>query len=434
MKPITQKDADFKQIQQILKYVWENKYSSFYRDKYTKAGINPIKDIKTLDDFQKIPFLTKEELVNSDPLDRLFLPTKRLINISISSGTTGSSAPAIVFKSRSSKIHSNNNREQLKILKQRNTLFLFPPIRASQYSVYQPTKKTPNSGVLGIKVAGDITNLPLTAKITAKLHINVLHTSPTALYLFTPHLQKEYLLENIKFIKLSGEFCSYQKAVFIKKHFKNAIISYQYGMSENEGSIGINCKHLNSILTNCFHPNPEIYFETIPSSENKELVITNLIKNMFPLIRYRTGDAVEIEDFACKCGEVRQLKLLGRINNDVIRIHGAFIFTHLVEKAILPFNSYLKESGWQLHVFENMIGDKIMPLLKLQLVLRDKYKPEQKDIKAFLEKNISQKLFLTSQKTLTNLVSEKIFLPLEIEWVASFSYTPKHKYIVSHLT
>ncbi len=46
-------------LQAQIKYAYEN--SSFYKKKWGKAGVRP-EDIRSLDDFEKIPFVTKEEI------------------------------------------------------------------------------------------------------------------------------------------------------------------------------------------------------------------------------------------------------------------------------------------------------------------------------------------------------------------------------------
>lgn len=429
MKKNKIKDSnDFDSLKEVLRFVWKNKFSSFYRDKYKTAGIN-LKDIKTISDLQKLPYLTKEEIVKSDPLRRLFLPASEIFNVGISSGTASNDVPSIVFKSRLSQVIRKRVIKEFKELKQRNILYLFPPLRAAQYATSKPLGE---SKIQGIKLAGDITNLPITARITAKLNINMISTSPTTLYYFTPHLKREYALDNIRYIMLSGELCSNQKALFFKKNFKNAKIIYQYGMSENDGTIGIHCDFLNSLTSHYFHPSPENYYEII-EGEEKELAITNLFSSMFPLIRYRTGDGIETEDFECKCGAKRRFKLLGRINHDIVKVHGVIIYAHLVDKALQPFLKYLSSPNWQLHIFENLEKEKIFPRFKIQFILKKNYQSHAEKIKDTIIKGLSENWYLSAKKTLADLVEEEIFKPLELEFIKKFPDVTKHEKIISHL-
>ncbi len=53
-------------LQTLVKHAYEN--VSFYHEKYKAAGIHP-KDIKSLEDFQALPFLTRQDV--NDNLEAL---------------------------------------------------------------------------------------------------------------------------------------------------------------------------------------------------------------------------------------------------------------------------------------------------------------------------------------------------------------------------
>jgi len=421
--------ATFRKIKKVLDFVWDNPHSSFYRDKYKKVGINISKDIKTIEDFKKLPYLTKEEIIKSDPFSRAFLTLSKISTIGISSGTTrGLDALSIVFKSRLSKT-SNKNISKRNKLKNRKMMYLLPPVRA----VMTTFSSFANLKLEGMNIAGDVSNLALSAKIAEKLKINALRTTPTILYFFTPFLKKEYDLSKIKLLSLGMEYCTREKALFLKKNYSRAKIIYRYGASEVDGFIGIDCNFLNPLFSKYFHLNPELHYELIDSNGLEELVITDLINNMFPLIRYKTGDVVKIDAFSCKCGETNRIKVLGRVNFDVFKIQGAFIYKDLVEQALLPFREYILEE-WQLHIYEFAKEGKIIPKLKLQIILKLKFSSKRrKQILDSLEKGISKGLYLSPRKTLEDLVKEKLFMPLEVESVDSFPKTVKFQYLVSHL-
>lgn len=74
-----------------LKYAYER--SSFYRKKWDKAGVNP-EDIRSLHDFEQIPFVTKEEIrqdqIENPPFgSNLCVPREEIGRIHGTSGTTG---------------------------------------------------------------------------------------------------------------------------------------------------------------------------------------------------------------------------------------------------------------------------------------------------------------------------------------------------------
>ncbi|MEO2065413.1 MAG: phenylacetate--CoA ligase, partial [Desulfurobacteriaceae bacterium] len=60
----------------------------FYRKKFDEAGVKP-EDIKTLEDIQKLPFTTKQDLRDNYPFGLFAVPLEQVVRIHSSSGTTG---------------------------------------------------------------------------------------------------------------------------------------------------------------------------------------------------------------------------------------------------------------------------------------------------------------------------------------------------------
>ena len=76
----------------------------FYREGFKKAGIVP-GDIKSLDDLQRIPFTTKQDLRDNYPFGMFAVPMDNVVRIHASSGTTGQ--PTVVgYTARDIKIWS----------------------------------------------------------------------------------------------------------------------------------------------------------------------------------------------------------------------------------------------------------------------------------------------------------------------------------------
>lgn len=81
----------FTECKNILDYVMKG--SKFYQDKFAKAGFDPA-EVKTQEDFTKIPFTTKGELRDAYPLGLQATADENIVRIHSSSGTTGS--PVII--------------------------------------------------------------------------------------------------------------------------------------------------------------------------------------------------------------------------------------------------------------------------------------------------------------------------------------------------
>ena len=75
-----------KKLKWAIGHAYDN--IAMYRDKYNQAGVHP-DDLVHLEDLQKFPFLTKEDLRNHYPFGTFAVPMKDVVRIHASSGTTG---------------------------------------------------------------------------------------------------------------------------------------------------------------------------------------------------------------------------------------------------------------------------------------------------------------------------------------------------------
>ncbi|MFQ5616491.1 MAG: phenylacetate--CoA ligase family protein, partial [Anaerolineales bacterium] len=79
--------------------------------------------------------------------------------------------------------------------------------------------------------------------------------------------------------------------------------------------------------------------EPIPAGQPGELVLTNLGRFCFPVIRYRTGDIVKLDDAVCDCGRtfVRcEGGVIGR-RDDMLIVRGVNIYPSAIENLVLAF-------------------------------------------------------------------------------------------------
>ncbi|MCL5439246.1 MAG: hypothetical protein M1268_04680 [Patescibacteria group bacterium] len=416
--------APFRKIKKVLQFVWDSPYSSFYRLKYQKHGVKSWQEIKTLADFKKLPFLTRKELLNTDPEKRIYFPVKNIKNIAVSSGTTDSKTPLILFSK-----NYTIPKSTLKFfdgLRVKRCLLLFPILQANFRMMWLLAN---TKGVMVIP--GDINNLPLTAKIAKNVKIDSVFTSATTLYYFAPFLKKEYSLSRINHISLRGEYCSEQKFAFLKREFPNAYFDFTYASSE-ASKLGDRCGFLAKEMPRFFHPLSDTFYELLNPEAESELAITRMsTKANFPLIRYKTGDSVSFQQKICLCGEKIIMEVKGKLGLDMIKIAGAFIYTGLIEQVLLPFTDYLADD-WKLHVFEEIHEGKFITRLKLQLIAKNDRKNNQQ-LQVRITEYVSNNLYISSRSRLIDLVQKGAFLPLEIEFVNAFLPEVKRKRIISHL-
>lgn len=415
--------SEFTKIRAILKWVWENPNSSFYRDKYKKAGIKSWKDIKNMEDFKKLPYLTREDIDAVDPFDRVFLPESRINIARVTSGTS-SNKPLVLFNEVYTPefYRLNTGRTEavkyLKSKKIKRMLFLEPisvfSMRLQYYYGYRWL----------CHIFGDVYNLPLSAKVASATRTDSIMTTSTVLAFFTPFLQKEYDLTKIRYISLGGEYCSRQRLTLLKKLYPKAVFYFHYGSTDSPDRAYV-CKNQVSKDPNIFHWDPNSYPETV---EDGELVMTMLLKGIFPVIRYKTGEQIEFKDKPCACGAKDPVfEIIGRIGSDSLKLQGTTLTVNSVTAALKNVPGIINDD-FKLHAYEVIDKDAIVPKLVIELVKKDKNTPHVKEV----EKTISQNLYLSGKMTLSDLVGKGVFKPLEVKFVESLPFETKRKYIVSH--
>ena len=73
-------------LKKSLRRVWSNE---FYRERLFKGGVSSPEDVKTLDDLKNLPFFTKEDFRQAYPLKMNCSARKDLMEMHMSSGSTG---------------------------------------------------------------------------------------------------------------------------------------------------------------------------------------------------------------------------------------------------------------------------------------------------------------------------------------------------------
>ena len=167
------------------------------------------------------------------------------------------------------------------------------------------------------------------------------------------------------------------------------------------GVVGIQCPYLARKSFNIYHTLPGLLYEEITASNQsiKELVLTDLHMAAFPIIRYKTGDAVEFIQchYVCKCGRKGLIiHVLGRASRDSAQLTNQFMIHVLNIKSAL-LNSKIKHKNFHLEIRERLTEAGPKPLLKLIL---------------FLDKMVSS----AHQKRILKKLKNTINLTVRYEW------------------
>jgi phenylacetate-CoA ligase len=414
MKEKEFKEKYLERIRAVLDFSIRNPYSDFYRKLY--GSKSSFLDIKSLEDFERIPLLNKDDILAKPLTKRIFVPKDRVAKYMFTSGTINKLS--VLVTPHLEQTATEERKKQRKDLAERgiiNHLFLVNPL----HGAIHPANHASLEGMVVIN--GDIYNLARTAVIANSIPIDAIQSTPTIIKLFIEELKKtSFNPRQIKYVSLGGEWTSKNTRKFVKDFFTNALVDVRYGASEIAHLRGYQCKYLAGELSDSFHIIDDYLIEIIDG----EIVHTDLNPNKaFPLIRYRTGDMGVVEYEKCKCGKNQILRLVGRSGTDVLHFSGLSFYSNLIDQALLA--SECKIRDFQLRITEKVTNGKILPFLSFTIETDEKNK-EGKILESILEN-----LQISSSGNLRDLIKREIILPIKVKTAPKIgSGTGKQKKII----
>ncbi len=310
----------------------DNYFAKIYRE----LGIE---EIRTVEDFKKLPFIDKAELRGAYPLGIQAVDDSEIVRIHSSSGTTGK--PVIIPYTE-------------KDVDDWATMF------ARCYETAGITRNdriqiTPGYGLwtagigfqAGCEKLGAMA-IPMGPGNTEKqlqmmqdLKSTVICATSSYALLLAEEINKRGLKENIHLKKgvIGSERWSEKKREYISNELGIELYDI-YGLTEIYGpGIGVNC----SLQTGMHYWDDYIYIEIInpetgenvPDGEEGEIVITTLVKEGAPLLRFRTHDLSRIIPGECPCGSsCPRLDIIKGRSDDMFKVHGVNMFPSQVEELL----------------------------------------------------------------------------------------------------
>lgn len=321
----------------LVKHVYHN--VEFYRKKMQELGLEP-GDINGLEDLEKLPFTTKDDLRDNYPFGLLAVPNSEIVRVHASSGTTGK-ATVVAYTRKDIDVWSEcvsrvlamtgiNKDDRIQV--------------AYGYGLF--------TGGLGLHYGAEnlgATVIPMSTGNTKKLttmmkdfSVDAISCTPSYLLHIAETLEESGDIPNIK---LRTAICGAEPWTDNMRHQieeKLHINAYDiYGLSEVMGpGVAADCRFHNGLHVYEDHFLPEIInpetLKRVPDGEVGELVFTTLTKEGLPLLRYRTKDLTSIDYSPCECGRnlARISKFKGR-SDDMLIIRGVNVFPSQVEAALL---------------------------------------------------------------------------------------------------
>lgn len=325
-----------------LKNLVERVYNTvpFYKEKLDKAGIKP-SDIKCLEDISKLPFTTKTDLRDTYPYGLLAVPQSEIVEIHMSSGTTGTP----VVDAYTAKDLDDWAEGMARTLSGAGATHNDTIQNAYGYGLF-----TGGMGVHhGSRKLG-ATVIPISSGNTQK-QLMLMRDFKSNLFTCTPSYAM-YMAEQAKEMGVNVKDFSLRAACLgaepwsegMRNQIEAAwgIKAYDiYGLTEITGpGVAFECEEQYGM-----HVNEDLWFpeiidpeteQPVPDGQKGELVITTITKEGTPLIRYRTRDITFIIKEPCSCGRTTRKihRLFGR-TDDMLIIRGVNVFPSQIENALV---------------------------------------------------------------------------------------------------
>lgn len=328
----------FARLKNLVERVYTN--VPFYRETLDKMGVKP-SDIRSLADIAKLPFTTKDDLRDTYPYGLLAVPQSEIVEIHMSSGTTGTPVVDAYTRRDMDDWSEGMARTLSGAGATRNDTIQ----NAYGYGLF--------TGGLGSHYGSQrigATVIPASSGNTEK-QLMLIRDFKTSIITCTPSYAL-YLAERARELGIdptalgvrSGCFGAEPWSENMRKEIEKAwgLKAYDiYGLTEITGpGVAFECE------AQCgMHVNEDLWYPEIidpatgavlPEGEKGELAITTITKEGTPLLRYRTRDITFIMKEVCGCGRTtrRIHRLFGR-TDDLLIIRGVNVFPSQIEHTLI---------------------------------------------------------------------------------------------------
>lgn len=402
-------------LNDIFQYAYHNEHSDLYRTLYG-GRVSPDTNIDSLETWRTLPYLTKQDLLDTPLLARTFTDPSDAEMLRTSSGTSGK---AVLMTFRRHRWGHTDLFERFTP----TGVLLISSLTYVQNSFREVFPAVP-------LVLGDTAHPETAIKLATGLPINMVGCWLYGYERLVPLLRRAGILPNIRAVQTFGERVSATQYRWLREQFPQAYIYTTYSASEmHDNQLGTSIDRFDSAFGTLFQvTSRDIYMELIDpdtgeviEEENREgeIVVTMLWtdRNPSPLIRYRMGDLGMYVTYDPDPWQ-RTYTTRGRKDIDRLRISGGQLYAGEFERAIGRFDK-LVAPDFELHYTEAaLIGAAPMELWVL---------PRQPFAARDFAEKFMQEIRVAPRRTFADAVAAGLMRPLRCVSVRQLSREGKKR-------
>jgi phenylacetate-CoA ligase len=390
------KKYQLKKLQELVKIAYSK--SEYYKRTFDQLNLKP-SDIQTLEDLNKLPLITKEDLIIFNNDIHTNLEASKVFDAS----TSGTSGASLKFK-REEKADSFNRASIFRGY----SWYGVKPWESNAYfwgfnfTLHKKIKTKILDRFQNRFRIFSYDDIAINKFIKSLKRVSYIHGYSSMIYEIAKKINKKGIKAplKLKLIKGTSEKIQDTYQEEIQKAFGLKMIS-EYGAAET-GIIAFECPQGN------MHINME---GVIVEEVENEIIVTNLQMHSFPIIRYKLGDYIKLapKNKKCNCGLQHSIleEVTGRIGAVVYgkkknypSLYFYYIFKNLVSKYELYLNYKVIQNkrGTLVFFIEQALDH--LEFIKLEDEIKNYFKDdiiyEIKMNQILFSKNEKQKSFISN--------------------------------------
>ncbi len=351
VETMSRAELEKQQVEGLKETIRLAENSAFYQKVFKENRITA-DSVQSLEDLEKIPFTTKEDLRKNYPFGMAAIPLRQCVRLHSSSGTTGN--PTVVLHSAKDIDEWANQVARCMYMVGLRDTDIFQ--NTSGYGMFTGglgfQYGAEKLGALTVPAAAGNTKRQL--KFITDFGTTCLHIIPSYATRLAEVMQESSIDPKrdtkLHTICIGAEPHSEAQRKRIEELL--GVKAYNcFGMSEMNGpGVAFECTEQNGmhiwedyVIVEIIDP---VTLKPVPDGEVGELVLTTLKREAMPLLRYRTRDLTRIIPGDCPCGRTHKRidRFKGR-SDDMIILKGVNLFPIQIETILMKFhelgNNYL---------------------------------------------------------------------------------------------